>query len=81
MIRLNDQIIQGPMDQDQLFNYLNSKGITENVELTGDLGPWVFIINKEEMILYYPNIFKKIELNEVYKKQSGLISKIKKILN
>ncbi|MCY4380243.1 MAG: hypothetical protein OXC40_01555 [Proteobacteria bacterium] len=72
-----EQTLIGPMTFRKLTKNCLNKQIVISGEVTGDLGPWVFLNDEIQLGLHYPKILHFLKENNLYHSKNKLFKTIK----
>lgn len=79
LIRHKDNIVKGPMPYQHMLGTLKAGEISSGAEISGDLGPWVFLDRHNELKLHYPKIYTFMHEQGLLPARSQWLQKLKKI--
>lgn len=79
LIRHKDNIVKGPMPYQQMLGALKAGEAGSAAEISGDLGPWVFLDRHNELKLHYPKIYAFMHDHGLLPARSKWMRKLKQI--
>lgn len=79
LVRFKDNTISGPMTYRKLTSQMLASKSILSAEISGDLGPWVFLDNEDDLKLYYPQLLEFMKQNSIAPPEKNLFGKIKNI--
>lgn len=83
LIRDKSTIIIGPITPSVLVSHLKEEQFQLSAEISGDLGPWIFLNKASELNDHYPKIKKLLEDHHLYDDlaKPSFIKKIKELFS
>lgn len=80
LIRHKDNTLQGPMLYRRLVKAMVNQQVDLSAEISGDLGPWVFLNRGDELKLHYPQLYEVMKQNELLAQDHNWLAKLKEML-
>lgn len=77
MIRFPDNSLNGPLSYRRLTSAIISQKVTLDAEISGDLGPWVFLNRESDLKLHYPQLYEVMNQHSLISHQSKWLTRIK----